>query len=89
MEDSSVDVSSLTRPEVLTGLQLGSSPKINVTQLRKRLRKKLELEHPIHGYLNDLKNEVIQDLYRKLSPDPSTKIKMFARMKKFIDEQFF
>ena len=87
MADRSIDVSSLDRPAILSRLQMVSFSKTNVAQLRNHLRKKLEIEHPIHTYLSGLKNEAIKDLCHRLSPH--RKIKMLPRMKKFIAGQFF
>lgn len=86
MDDPSVNVSSLTRQEILAQLNLTNSHQ-NVNQLRGQLRKQIMKKHPINSYLDSLKKGDIQDIYLKLSENPT--IKHFDRIKKFIADQFF
>ena len=84
-EDPSVDVDTLTRSAVLAQLNLKNSES-NVSQLRIRLRKHLEKNHPIHDFLSGLENADIKKIYNKIAANPN--IKMISRMKKFIADEF-
>ena len=86
MEDPSIELGSLTRSEIIAKLNLKNSP--NTTdRLQTQLKKKIVEKHPIHAYLNNLKPEDVRSLYLKIATNPT--IKMHARMKKFIADEFF
>ena len=64
MEDPlSVDISSLTRNEILARLDPKPSYHCNTERLRAILKSALEKYHPIHYYLSELSRDSLRNLY--------------------------
>ena len=85
MDDPSVDISLLTRQEVLFELGINSSK--SIVRLQAKLRKQITENHPIKTFLNGMGREETHQLYRKIATKAT--IVHLDRMKKFIADKFF
>ena len=69
MEDSSVDVSSLDRKEILAKLDLKPASKLDTGRLKIMLKNSLQKNHPIHDYLRHLSQDILRKLHLKKKCD--------------------
>ena len=97
-EDPSVDVTNLSRSELLSRLPKKTSNSKQVTEkLRPKLRKYIKDSHPIHKYVDDLLKEDVKLVFskilfmkQKLKNDPSYRLYLsHKQMKHQITKTFF
>ena len=85
MEDPSVDITHLSRKQILVELGLKSDQ--GFFKLQAQLRKKLEHDHPIKDFIKNLDKQVLIQIYNQISINGSA-VKR-KRREKFIIEHFF